>query len=356
MISQEIDDDSNGIPLLAEPLFNFYAFDALEFQIVNSKKVIDFLGELYPNETQQNYTKMRQILEIEYITKFCHYAENLGCISIAFNSVFEDFTEEIHDIFKNFLDYRVDQIIEFFSHVDSMSLSHIAKILGYPPPGIQSPEIKIAFELSCKNASEMFKNVGDLYLELRQFYNSYKHGYRILLAMGNELNLDTFPYFYREGHKVAQKYIEIDQKTMDRVTSATYDCRRLLEQVFSNHRFRAAKESKEIQRVQVDMNLFLKKDQRISLGKNPVFRFKTRGKSDRATQKLAEKVYSIFKNELEKNHYGKYLALDLDKECVIGIESNFQELARKVEVYSKEEGGRLNYRRIGGLKFDIDLY
>lgn len=59
----------------------------------------------------------------------------------------------------------------------------------------------------------------------------------------------------------------------------------------------------------------------------------------------ADLVYLIFKDELEKEHYGKIVAIDVKSKKIVGLGSSILEAYQK----AKEKTGRkqFSYRRIG---------
>ena len=50
--------------------------------------MITFWHELYPSTDILERMRMVQILRLQAITKFCHYAENVAAIAIAFKSTY----------------------------------------------------------------------------------------------------------------------------------------------------------------------------------------------------------------------------------------------------------------------------
>src|SRR5919198_3558021 len=137
MVTSAITVDNEDIPLLAEFIYRRYEYDGLDFEINAIKKVITFLHELYPSSNLLERRKMAQILKLQAITKFCHYAENVAAIAIAFKSTYRDEREEIKGIFNKIFTYSIGEIVDFYENMEKRQFSYIAKILGYPPLDLQ---------------------------------------------------------------------------------------------------------------------------------------------------------------------------------------------------------------------------
>lgn len=70
--------DEDNIPILARRLFESYDYDALPFLIANCSTAIEFMHQLYPNWSQEEYDKAKKVLTLEVLVKFCHLAENFA--------------------------------------------------------------------------------------------------------------------------------------------------------------------------------------------------------------------------------------------------------------------------------------
>ena len=125
---------------------------------------------------------MRQILRLQAITKFCQQAENLAAFAIAFLSSYDDEEHETVGIFNKISKYSIGEIVNFYANINRRNTDYIAKFCGYPPLNVQIHKAKSFFELSCKNMKGILEHIGEIYIELREFYNAYKHGYRIFLG------------------------------------------------------------------------------------------------------------------------------------------------------------------------------
>lgn len=184
--------DENNIPLLAKRLFESYNHDALPFVVENNFKVIDFLSELYPSMPPHEREKVRQILTLEILVKFCQLAENFAAFAIAFKKRYLNEMEEITGIYKAIADYDVGQVMDFYKHIKNRDLDYIAWFMGYPPLSLQQATTRQFVEMYCRNVQRDAMEIAELYENLRLLYDSYKHGYRVEFAKIDGIDLFTF--------------------------------------------------------------------------------------------------------------------------------------------------------------------
>src|SRR5437867_1659100 len=104
-----------NVPQIAKFLFNIYATDALEFEATANARMIEFLPQIFPNANSMERSRMKQILKIQTLAKFCHIAENLGATALAFKSSYEDAKSEILGLFNIISNYKVIQINKFYT-------------------------------------------------------------------------------------------------------------------------------------------------------------------------------------------------------------------------------------------------
>jgi hypothetical protein len=178
--------NNEDIPQIAKFLFNIYPTDALEFEALVPKKVIDLMPQIFPNSNPAEIDRMTQILKIQTLTKFCHISENLGATALAFKSMYGDFREEILGLFNTTFNYQVAQVRKFYQEIKEKDNDYIAMIYGHPSIILQEEESKKLIEMSCRNIRKNFDEIGELFVRLEPLYNAYKHGYRLLLGKEDE--------------------------------------------------------------------------------------------------------------------------------------------------------------------------
>jgi len=85
-------------------------------------------------------------------------------------------------------------------------------------------------------------------------------------------------------------------------------------------------------------------EKRVRCLEREIERLKTKREVEALPSK-ADVVYLMFKEELEKEHYGEIVAIDVESEKIVGLGSSILEAYRK----AKEKTGkkRFSYRRIG---------
>jgi len=178
MPTNNVEEDKE-ITTLVEMLYYRYPYDGLDFTIDALIQLRESLPTFYPKTTEEEKVKMMQILKLEIIMKFCHYAENFGVVAITFNKKFDSSEKEMIGLFDKIYEYEVSEVIDFYNEIPKCDLHFIAKFLGYPPIRLQHEEGKKKIQESCEIAKKELEIIAKNYLEFRKLYNAYKHGYRV---------------------------------------------------------------------------------------------------------------------------------------------------------------------------------
>ena len=86
---------------------------------------------------------------------------------------------------RTLLNYRVKEVTQLFKKINEYSNEKIATLIGYPNISEfdssleNNPKIKKDYLFCLENIQEELTKVGKFYLENLEFYNDYKHGFRI---------------------------------------------------------------------------------------------------------------------------------------------------------------------------------
>ena len=160
MPTSNVEEDKD-IPTLAEMLYHRYPHDGLDFTIDALIKLRESLPTFYPETPKEEKGKMMQILKLEIIMKFCHYAENFAAVAITFNKKFDSSNDEMLSLFEKIYEYQVFEVIDFYKNIPECKLDYIAKFLGYPPIKLQNEEGKEKIKDSCEIAKKELEIIVD---------------------------------------------------------------------------------------------------------------------------------------------------------------------------------------------------
>jgi len=132
----------------------------------------------FPNPPKKRLTnnskkQLKSLLDLEMVINAVHYAETLGSYLLAF---------EKHGkaVQRAFMNYKIDDVKDFYEKIPNRSISYIAKILSYPHPYmVTSMKGKRIVRTSCVEGKRKLISIAKYYYENLDLYNSYKHGLRI---------------------------------------------------------------------------------------------------------------------------------------------------------------------------------
>lgn len=337
MPTTDVEEDKE-IPTFAEMLYYNYQHDGLGFTIDSLKQQRESLPTFYPKSTEEEKIKMLQILKLEIIMKFCHYAENLAAVAITFNKKFDSSNEEMLGLFDKIYEYQISEVIEFYEKISDCNLDFIAKFLGYPCIQLQNEIGREKIVISCEFARSYLKIIAKNYLEFRALYNSYKHGYRVFPAK-DQHEQDAFGFI----DKGKQKLSTADDKVFEEIIKSSKN----IEQIFKlilNHAARAEMEKRGERNVPLDLKFFVKK-KGVPHDPKTKMMFSARGNRRTKNQYDRERLYEKFKQKLETEHMGEIVVFDLDSETIIAVSKTTANAVKTM--HENISSGRKGIRKIG---------
>lgn len=248
--------------------FNFYSYDAisLEVDILNylSGRFSEDLGRVSENAKQLQSKKIL-ILKFEIVAKVCHYIENLGAFAYSFSKVHSD-RNLIAKAFKIVSDYDVDAVKSFYESFEGnntaqgRSLVKLRRIFCYPQLASNDPSLASLLSEALQNQYNVLKELGSCYtdrkLKLKEAYNAYKHGYRLLFAKHEKNDIDLVPFIDKHG---SLDYVTVDNDSIRVYLDLKTKCSLLFQIMLNNHRIKQEliKHKKQCKKVDI---LFLEKD------------------------------------------------------------------------------------------------
>jgi hypothetical protein len=336
----DTENPSSNVSALAESLYKLNHHQAIEFEINAITKIADFLPELYPYAPPDESKKMREILNIWLLAKFCHYAENVAAYALSFLISYEDERDEIQGVFKKIIKYNMGEITDFYTHIDKRDDAYIAEFLGYPSVELQNDVTKQILRESCGTIKELMSKIATNYKELYGFYSAYKHGYRV---MSGHLDgsIDIMAYVGGDGE---QYYFEVYNNDIQEIRKLSRDCSSILDCIFENHRQRTLRESIGSEyKVQIKT---IMKDASNYKKENLSMLYPTRGERKKDEELQADRIYAeLIGHDMETKHQGKIVAIDFDNVKIICMDYNPRVVIDRV--HNRESSGRVRIRRVG---------
>lgn len=177
------------------------------------------------------------MLRAESVSLVVKYAEDLASLSIAFsrNQV------ALQDTLKT---YRVRDIKKFYKSINGKSQEYFRRVLGYPiVEDIDDPTEAKQVRNSQMNAKEAFNDIASFYVKHDDFYNSYKHGLRIIpctSAEGWDIGklekggITEVLYFSNQANDL--QFETLDSEVYEKSLDLAGKIFRLLTVMFENHR------------------------------------------------------------------------------------------------------------------------
>lgn len=340
---EDLKDDSDpDLPFLARHFYHDYRLPALQLVDEALGKTIEFLSELFPALPMDALEEFRQLLELERVVKFCQIAENLGAIAVGFKPSYENEKEEMLGLYKTLTEYAVGDVTNFYRDVNSLSLELVARFLGYPYLSWQRPCPRKFIELSCRNAREDLAQIGSLYAELRLLYDAYKHGYRMTFGKHN-LSGDDVTVYVDVNKK--QKALVLSKELKKNLHEKSALCFHILNVMFTSHRERARFEVSGTREGPMIVTLYRRNTDPKPAPGDLNFIYKTRGQMWAEDNDAAKQIYQEHAQELEQNHAGKYVAINIDQRTIVAIDSSLA--AIRGEIYKNPPKGRIMFRQVG---------
>lgn len=165
-----------------------------------------------PMDDKEAEVLEKELLRIELIATTVHYAETFASTLLAMRKY-----KRFH---KFLLEYKTFEIRDFYEKIPKRRLSYIAKLLQYPQlHQIQPSEWRKSFEESIKDARDELKLLSEFYLNWLDFYNSYKHGFRVFASKPNPYEDDLTMSCFLDKKKLNAMNIRITSDSVDKAVS-----------------------------------------------------------------------------------------------------------------------------------------
>jgi hypothetical protein len=242
--------------------------------------------------------------------------------------------------------------MDFYKHIKNRDLQYIAHFMGYPPLDIQSADSRQFVETSCHNIKSDMIEIAELYDDLRSLYDAYKHGYRVAFAT-NENGVDVFTYFDIENE---QNYVQVSKDYFNKIQRLAKSCRELFKLIFALHKERIGYEkSGSVQNAPIKIHLYPKPSDPEPNEEDLEIIYPRRGEILDELRNEGNRVYSAFKEDLEKNHLGKIVAIDMDEKKIIELDYNLEKVIQTI--HQSNSTGRIFIRRVNkDARLAVEVY
>jgi hypothetical protein len=232
--------------------------------------------------------------------------------------------------------------VDFYKHIGQRDLQYIAQFMGYPPLSIQSAYTRRFLETSCQNIKSHMNEIAELYDSIKSLYDAYKHGYRISFAT-DQTGADVFTYIDIENK---QHYVPVSKDDFKKIQRRAASCHELFKLIFALHKERIRYEiSGGVQNAPIKIKLYRPPNDPKPNEENLVMTYPSRGEMLEELRKEGNVVYSIFKDDLGKNHYGKIVAIDMDEKKKVALDYDLENVIQTI--HQNCSTGRIIIRRIG---------
>jgi len=183
-----------------EILYQFYPSDARKFITSCLKEILDKPPPRFRELPIPLQRKAKGLLILELVAKFCETAEDLAAFAVAFAT--ELYMEALspEDVWKRLADYEPGDVVHFYRDIRKRHPKYFVNLHGFPPLDLQKDANRLEMLRSSKQLAAYLGQVSDMYMDLRELYNSYKHGMRVFVVTDTDL---------RTGRKVpALSYVD----------------------------------------------------------------------------------------------------------------------------------------------------
>jgi hypothetical protein len=346
-------DDSDKLQM-NDIYYNFPAHDGLFFEIQSVHKSLLYFQDLFVTDNASNIhgkraveDRERKVLNIMLLSKVIHYLETLGAVALSIISTkskrsFERLNKsEEKEKFVNYLSsYNVGDVVNFYQEIGKRRDSYLYSFIGFPPAVFQTDEINSFLSECCKNIVTYLKEMGTYYTNHIDFYNAYKHGYRIVIPDFIDATKNGFVLIKEDNEPVICTF---DYKEIDLLLKYSKWCNEILTIIYENN-----KESMYVlsnKKVKLNGRVLMdKKSYSSHLEKTNgiVLNYPTTNEEKDLLKKGQDNVLRNIE-DLEKYRH-QWVIVDLDEEKITGSASNIHEIAildRKINPSNRKTSLRI---------------
>ncbi len=173
-------ENSKKIPIKLNTALGFAYLHSVNHHLlfIKSRILSKELQKLEKKKTKSGLEKLvnrqeQELIRIEIMATTVHYAEIFASLLLGM--------KKYRQFHKFLLEYKVSEIIDFYKNLPKRKPQYVAKILQYPYPNkYVDQRLHGDLKKTISDVTIELKKLAKFYLTFRSFYNSYKHGFRIM--------------------------------------------------------------------------------------------------------------------------------------------------------------------------------
>jgi len=293
-------------------MYELYSPDARTFIVNTLKNTLDN-PQSFAGLTPELKVKAQGLLVLELVSKFCEAAEDLGAFAISLASELYMNALSPEEVWKKLAEYETGDVVNFYAAIKKRRPEYFANLHGYPPLTLQANGTRANLFRSCRQLAAFLGRVAELYEDLRELHNAYKHGMRVFfgkLPDGTERGLMTFSFVDRNA---IVKAIPIPHGIVDELPMRCDELGQLLGASLRWHKFRM--DITKTRRLGVTLPIFGQSTTDRVL-KEPII-FPALFDIRKAIGMRAEAIATKKKHEVSKIPAGHVIAIDIDEEEIL---------------------------------------
>lgn len=266
----------NLTPLNSDTIENvflkFYSYDAISLLVdimeYLSRRYRELLVDLHTEDEKELQIKKILILKLEIVAKVCHYIENFGAFAYSISKLSPD-RNLITEVYRVLSDYDVTAVKSFYecfvtrNSLNNRNLLNLMRIFCYPKLTSANHSLSPHLSGTLRNLDDIIREIGGCYidkkLKLREAYNSYKHGFRLLFSKDMHNDIDTVVFINKGGSK---DFVTVDEESVKVYMDLKNKWVLLFKIMLHNHRTRQELIKENILSKRASL-LFLEKDNNV---------------------------------------------------------------------------------------------
>lgn len=332
-------DDQGRLRSFPAVMYEFYSWDARIFTVEQIKRILDNPAT-FEGMPKQLRDKLRGLLILELVTKFCESSEDLAAFGIAFATELYMDALGPDEVWKRVAEYETGDIVNFYRDITLRGADYFANLHGYPPLQLQDDNTRVILFRSCKQLAGYMGTVAQAYMSLRELHNAYKHGMRVFFGSLKEKGIESIAIAYVDGDANI-KAVNFPPETVEEIYSLGVQLGRVLGAFLRWHSIRV--QVTKIGSISVSAPVFGRGSD-VDKGLGMLF-FPTLAETKATLVSEAEKIALERGAVVEKVDRGHIIAVDIDAREILSFHSpNLRDVI--FESLKARPGARLVFRRI----------
>ena len=332
-------DDQGRLLSFPAVMYEFYSWDARIFAVEQIKRILENPAT-FNGLSKELRDKLRGILVLELVAKFCESSEDLAAFGIAFATELYMDALGPDEVWKRVAEYETGDIVNFYRDITLRGADYFANLHGYPPLQLQEDNSRMILFRSCKQLAGYMGTVAQAYMSLRELHNAYKHGMRVFFGSLSEKGIESIAIAYVDADANI-KAVNFPPESVEEVYTLGVQLGKILGAFLQWHSIRIQVTKKGS--ISVSAPVFGHGSD-LDKGLGMLF-FPTLSETRATLVNEAGKVALEHEAEVEKIDRGHIIAVDIDAREILAFHSpNLRDVI--FESFKARPGARLVFRRI----------